>query len=104
MPVILWLLAHHILFCSSPIKVACHTHTTWNKESPELQVSRIILFGHECSIEIQSVVRAYPALTVHPSYCLLQFLVVELGGNIPRLTAGRRLSILISDVVKAGKS
>jgi hypothetical protein len=84
----------------------------------------IIQFGHECSIEIQSFVRVYPALTVHPSYCLLQFLVVELGGNIPRLTviliwregcqygqaskrpqccycysfqAGRKLVILISD-------
>jgi len=49
-------------------------HGIWRVLSFKLQASRrvcSIQFGHECSIEIQSFVRVYPALIVHPSYVLL---------------------------------
>ncbi|KAJ6908911.1 hypothetical protein NC652_020009 [Populus alba x Populus x berolinensis] len=98
----------------------------WNKESPELQVSRrvcIIQFGHECSIEIQSFVRVYPALaaisgcgtwrqysTSHCNSDMKRRLSIWAGIQEATIlsplvfSAGRKLVILIGDVAKAGKS
>lgn len=89
------LLAYHIRLCPILVNVstwvvACHAHTTWHKKTPQLQVSCkacSIQFRHECSIQIQCFVHVFSALIVHPLYCLLQFLVVKLGGSVPTFTA-----------------